>query len=342
MYLQGTISINLKGTQVRIRPPSSFFSGIANLVTKGTWSESFQQETFKLMALAQAIYHILQECGVRDVIRVAVGDSVIYEDFEHLPDDLNLAMEALRHKVEDGLDLGYLEKFDLSLEHDDGALSYVIDCGIYREHRPGMDPIVIRITGISSQLKRRPDESTETYYARTKRYFDTQEAFNQFRQQLEARFETFLDQLKAAFSHRLGIEQIQADMETRVVRKMEGDTANWEAYTGYGGPFYGYDAMNDLFALMVWQDLMTTSDLSMGDFAYVEPGGEVLTEVTADEWTGSDFDQFEETYIPASADAGGGLIDTEAIDGDSGGGGWLDSVGDFSDDAGGGGDIDIS
>ena len=54
MYFRGTISINLEGTQVEMKPPKNFFGGVATLLTQKSWSAPEERETFKVMALAQA------------------------------------------------------------------------------------------------------------------------------------------------------------------------------------------------------------------------------------------------------------------------------------------------
>ena len=46
MYFKGKISIDLTDTEVKLRPPTNFFGGVANLITKGSWSETSERETF--------------------------------------------------------------------------------------------------------------------------------------------------------------------------------------------------------------------------------------------------------------------------------------------------------
>ena len=90
MYIKGNISIDLKDTMIKIHPPKNFFGGVANLIKKGSWSANDECETFKIMALAQSIYRILRDMGVNNVVRVALGNVLIYEDLKNKPDDLEL------------------------------------------------------------------------------------------------------------------------------------------------------------------------------------------------------------------------------------------------------------
>src|SRR5262249_1168613 len=157
MYLRGTIEIDLTGTEVRLRPPSGFFRGVGNLMTGGRWGTREEHESYKLLALAQAAHRVLGDLGVQDVIRIAVGDNVIYEDFNQRPDDFEPAMEELRRRIEmDGLELGSQGEFDLLLSHDDGILKKTIDLDFRRDHKPGEWPLAIRVPAIPVELRRSP------------------------------------------------------------------------------------------------------------------------------------------------------------------------------------------
>lgn len=350
MYLKGTVSINLEGTQLKMKSPKNFFGGVANLITEKSWSSQKEHETFKIMALAQANYRVLKSLGVNNVARIALGDVVIYEDFENRPNDFPLAMKALQKKVEEGLDLGYLEKFDLILRHDDGVLSYVIDFDIFREHEPGVDPITIRVTALSSELRRDENESEDAYMERVRNHFASQKDFNKFRNNLEKRFETFLDGICEKFNDRLGIKNITVDWNTHLIRKGEIER-DWSLFTGYGYPFYAFNPFWDLYYLSIWSTLFYDQGLEVEQFEYVEPDGTVLAEVDDTAWTDTDFETSDESgaggiieVAAAESDSGaGGDIEVEATkESDSGGGGWLDSVSDFFDsDSAGGGDIDV-
>ena len=280
---------------------------------------------------------MLRKCGVDNVIRVAVGDVVIYEDSENIPNDFGMAMETLQRKASEGLNLEYLDQFDLILEHDDGILSYVIDFDIFREHQRGVDPIVIHITALSAELKRHSEESPEEFKARTAGRFASQRESNRFRQKLAGHFGKFLTKIREGLQRQLVVDDIRVVTSTRVVKKSAADQIS--VHTGYGDPFYGYDPVTDLYYMDTWHDQMAVHALSMNNFVYVEPGGEVLTEVASEPWTAENFDQFGEASVAESTDGGGGSIDTDGTKSDSGGGGWLDSVGDFFSDSGGGGDV---
>jgi hypothetical protein len=338
VYLRGTVSINLKGTQVKMKPPKNFFGGVANLLTRKSWDSPEERETFKIMALTQANYRVLRDLGVDNVARIAVGDVIIYEDMEGKPNDFPLAMEALKNKVDSGLDLGYLEKFDLILRHDDGVLSYVIDFDIYREHEPGVDPITIRVTALSSKLRRGRDESEDEYMERVKDNFRSQEDFDEFKNGLQQHFEGFLDQIRDRLNARLGIEEIKIDWNTCLIRKERKNeqARNWTIYTDYGYPFYAYNPVLDLYYLSVWSNLFYDRGFQAKQFAYVDPDGSVLATSDNMEWTSNDFDSF----VVSDSGAGAEMAET-AVKSDSGGGGWLDDVSDCyssDSDSGGGGD----
>lgn len=336
MYLQGKISIDLRDTGIKLQPPKNFFGGVANLLTKQSWSTPYQQETFKLMAVAQAVNKILRDSNIDDVIRIAIGQTVVYEDFESVPNDFELAMQKLQREIKVGLDLGFLEKFDLIFQHNDGLLNYIIDFDIYREHEKDRSPIEARFTAVSSELKKEPDETQDEYVERTKEYFSCQEAFDQFRTQAETNFEQFLNKIAEPFKGEF-VDEVKIETQLRVVKKEKSVLINSSMPDmGYGSEFYGFDPTYDLYYLTYWHNRLGLQDLIMSDFYYVDPSGDVLGQVTGEGWSSENFNQFDS--LPQSDT---GSADIDITDANSAGGGWLDSVGDFS---GGdfGGDTDSS
>jgi hypothetical protein len=327
MYIKGNISIDLKDTMIKIHPPKNFFGGVANLVKKGCWSANDECETFKIMALAQSIYRILKDMGVNNVVRVALGKLLIYDDPKNKPDDFPLAMEALQKKIEQGLDLGPLEHFKLVLKHDDGILTYVIVFNIVKEHKHGEYPITVSITAVSSKLHREINEQKDDYFERIKDYFSSQDNFDNFKNELEERFRSFFDSICDGFNTKLGIQigRINKRWKTRFIRKeKEGDNEqDWSLYTAYDCPFYGYTSTWDLYFLSFWDDLFYDQGYEASQFEYVNPDGTVLTDVDDIAWSSDNFD----TFVPSDSD--NTSSDADANQSDSSSGGWLDSVSDF-------------
>lgn len=326
MYIKGNISIDLKDTMIKIYPPKNFFGGVANLMKKGSWSANDECETFKIMALAQSIYRILKDMGVNNVVRVALGNVLIYEDPKNKLDDFPLAMEALQKKIEQGLDLGPLERFKLVLKHDDDILSYVIVFNIVKEHKHGEYPITVSITAVSSKLHREMNEQKDDYFERIKDYFSSQNNFDNFRNEFEERFKSFFDSICDGFNTKLGIQigRINKRWKTRFIRKeKEGDIEqNWFLYTSYGGPFYGFSSLWDLYFLSLWTDLFYAQGYEASQFEYVNLDGTVLTDVGDTSWSSNDFD----TFVPIDPDNTSSGAETAQ---DDSGGGWLDSISDF-------------
>src|SRR5438445_326244 len=99
MYLTALITVDLSYSNLVLRPPSSFFAGLANLLTEHHWSSHERVEVTGLLTFAQLTYRALRRAGVSDVIRVSVGDAAVYEDLEERRDDLVLANEALQKQL---------------------------------------------------------------------------------------------------------------------------------------------------------------------------------------------------------------------------------------------------
>ena len=329
MYFTSAVTVDLQGTQVQLKPPTSFFGGIANVVTGGSWAEKSDRETFTLMALVQSLNRVLRANGVDNVVRIAVGDKLIYEDSKHVEDDFQVAMGEMVRQVEGGLDLEGMDQFVFVLEHDDDVLRYVIEFDVCREHRHNVDPISVKITAVSSALRRGQAESGNDFYLRAGAYFASQEALDGFQGELARRFADFTGRVRDGLAKELGVEQIRVDRQTRVARTPD----NWTPYTAYGQPFYGYDALWDLCYMDMWQALMSSYRVGLSEFVYTEPDGRALTEVSGSGWQGGDFERFETLPAGEQAAAGEGHVTTAPS-----GGGWLDSLGDALGGGGDGGD----
>src|SRR5947209_5072752 len=100
MYLRGRVTIDLEGTGIKLLPPRNFFGGVANVLTKGRWKTREELEIQKVLAFAQCANRALMDLGVNDVVRVAIGKEVIYEDMNERENDFGDAMTALQNKLE--------------------------------------------------------------------------------------------------------------------------------------------------------------------------------------------------------------------------------------------------
>jgi hypothetical protein len=335
MYFEGKIGIELAGTTLQLRPPSNFFGGVANLMTKGRWATREEHETYKLMALAQSVFRLLADRGIDNVVRVTIGPTVVYEDLEGKPHDLEAATQRLQEMIDLGhLELGPDQEFDMLLRFDDGTLNAQVDFDFRRDHPVGELPAMLRVRAIPSELRREPMETDDQYRARIAPYFGDQEAFDAFRNRLEEQFRHFLAELAAGIRERLNAVNVAVDVELKLVRRR--DLLGGELDTGWGTPFYGYDPTWDLAYFWLLDDLMFAGGLHPYNFVYVDPWGSPLAYVGADGWSGGDFDRFDQ-----SDSGGGGFLSADTSGSDSGGGGWLSNVGDMfsGSDSGGGGDV---
>ena len=239
MYLQGKLTIDLTDTRIEMRPPRNFFGGLANLLTRGHWGTSEAMETYKLLAFVQSANRALRQLGVQNVIRVALGEDVIYEDKDDTPDDLALAMQTLQDKVAQGYEPDPHAEFDMLLKHDDGDLLYVIDLDFVREHQVGVDPIVMRVTATPSPLRRRKEEDQDAYQQRISSYFETQDRFDQAVDAWEERLTSFLNQIADHFRANFGIAHLH--IKTRKIWPDASDAMERQTLTTFGSPLYGYD-----------------------------------------------------------------------------------------------------
>ncbi len=333
MYLQGKLTIDLTDTQIEMRPPRNFFGGLANLLTQGHWGTPEALETYKLLAFVQSANRALRQLGVQNVIRVALGDEVIYEDQDDTPDDLTTAMQTLQDKIAQGYEPDPHVEFDMVLKHDDGVLSYVIDLDFVREHRVSVEPIVMRVTATPSPLRRSAEEEQDAYQQRISGYFETRDRFDEAVGAWEEHLVSFLNQIADHFRTNFGIAHFH--IKTRRIWPDASDAEGHQAFTTFGAPLYGYDPMYDLAHLWMWETLRTQHP-----FLY-HPAYSYGTERSESDSGGGGAVDVGSDWGPSDA-GGGGMIDVGSTKSasDSGGGGWLSSIGDFFSDSGGGGNVD--
>jgi hypothetical protein len=332
MYLQGKLTIDLTDTDIEMRPPRNFFGGLANLLTRGHWGTPEAMETYKLLAFVQSANRALRQLGVQNVIRVALGDDVIYEDKDDTPDDLATAMQTLQDKVSQGYEPDPHVEFDMLLKHDDGALNYVIDLDFVREHQVDVDPIVMTVTATPSPFQRRREEDEDTYQQRISWYFETRDRFDQAVNAWEERLTSFLNQIADHFRTNFGIAGI--DIKTWRMWPDARDPERPQALTMFGAPLYGYDPTYDLAHMWLWETLRAQHSF-LNRPMYVREREPIASDIgsgAADMGSG----------WGAHAAGGGSTVALETKKGlsDSGGGGWLSHIGDFFSDSGGGGSVD--
>jgi len=343
MYLRGRVTLDLEGTEIKLRPPSNFFGGVANLMTKGKWQTREEMETYKLLAFAQSANRAMMDLGVSDVVRVSIGKEVIYEDLENRENDFGTAMEALQAKIDAGFDPDPHSGLELVLKHDDGILNYVIDLDFVCQHKKGQYPVSVTVTAIPSGFRRLENESETEFQNRLGQHFQDQAHWDESQDAWDRQLNGFLGQIADHFRTNVGVENVKT--ETRNVLPRRRDSAFVYGYAGYGYPLYGYNPGYDLAYLLMWDSMWSMHDLRFRN-AYYGYGNTYV--YTGDSGVGySDAAQYDATHPVSAAgtdfggsDSGGGgfAAGSDFAGSDSGGGGWLNSVGDFS-NSGGGGDV---
>lgn len=330
MYLVGQITIDLTGSQVQLHPPANFFGGVANLLTRHSWHTQERMETYKLLALAQSANRALMKLGVNDVVRVSVGNVVIYEDLDKRPDDFDTAVRALEDRVLAGLNPDPRTEFDLVLRHDDGVLAYVIDLDFVREHRAREHPVAITVTAVPVELRRGVDEDLPGYEARISPQFESQQAFDEAQDRWKRQLESFLDQLAQHFRTNLRISRIGTDVVKVLPRRR--DEESLQARTQFGYPLYGFAPGTDLAYILLWDTLWQRHHLRINDVYYGTTysgngGGMAWGGQSA---YGAEAPIMSKGDILENLDLG--------VEAPSSGHSWLSDIGDFFSGEGGGGD----
>lgn len=269
MYLVGQVVLDLKGGTVQLRPPANFFGGVANLLTQHSWETRDQMETYKLLSLTQSANRALMNMGVNDVVRVAVGNEVVYEDLELRADDFDAAIRALEDRLQQGFNPDPCSEFDLILRYQDDVLTYVIDLDFVREHHVGEHPLAITVTAVPVELRREQGvdrNANDTYEARIAPLFASQEAFDTAQERWKQQLEGFLDRIAEHFRTNLGISQVSKDVVWVLPRRRDWDSL--VTRTGFGYPLYGFDPGTDLAYILLWDTLWRQHEFRVRDIYY--------------------------------------------------------------------------
>lgn len=249
MYMRAQVGVNLGGTVQDVKSPTSFFAGLGNFFRHGTWGKKTEVEGYRVAALASAVQQAMAQMGIQNVVRLAMGPTAIYEDLHEQPNDLDLALAALKERQQEGWEPSPQDEFSMVLRHDDGVLTYVLDFRFTREHIPGRDPLVVRVTAIPSDFRKAQGETDEAFQRRLAGLAQNS-SLSQTQAQFGAQFQSFLEGLENHLKSVLDVEQIRVESRGVVPRIENAESLGALSAPGY--PLYGYNPATDLAFLYAW------------------------------------------------------------------------------------------
>lgn len=346
MYLHGTLSINpSQMTIIQKKQPTQMFSRVFHALTAGVFTGKEEQETFTAVVILQQLNVVLRSLGITNIVRLAKDQEDIYHDTEGREDDLKFAMDQFNASE---LSPELFETLHLVLEHQDDELKHLLDISVTRVHEVGEYPIQVTVDSIPVNFVV-PRKGKGSQEARVKKklapVFESQEAYDLFRQRKEEAFEAFLGQLEHAFHTGLAVDDIVRESSVRILRPKEpiSRMSQMEHYADSDPIYYGYHGFDDyFFYAWYWSSLSHHHHVHYHDVTIVHENGDPWMEVGSEgfdagettaldpeqpfESPGGDATLFSEPTAPEVETIPETTTDSSTATDSSEGGSWLSSL----------------
>lgn len=151
---EGTLEINLTGTQVKLQEAKSW---LGKLFQKITGVPKVEQEVVTQLQYLEKIYNVFKDLGYKNVLSLEMNGKEVYADDAYTSDDLDNAMQlALKETPEE------VYHSELILQEIDGSEEDTINVNMYSQHEEGEMPLVISVS-----LGKTPEE-VETFLEKLK------------------------------------------------------------------------------------------------------------------------------------------------------------------------------
>ena len=135
---EGTLGINLAGTQVRVEEAKTWLGRFFQKLTGG--APKVEQEVVTQLQYLQKIYEVFKDSGFKNMLSLEVNGKEVYYDEAYTRDDLNKAMElALKEAPEE------IYHVETVLQEIDGEEDDTINVNMYSQHEEGKMPLVVSV-----------------------------------------------------------------------------------------------------------------------------------------------------------------------------------------------------
>jgi len=295
MYFEGIITIDpAQLTKVKYVKPTKAFRKFLHSITLGTVSDKEERETFTAVGILQQINASFRNLGVTNIIKISHDKIDFYHDKEGKENDLKLALDKYEIEVNEAMSVNF-SQLNLVLEHSDETFKYLFEITINRDHKIGVYPIEIKVSGLLNRFTK------ENAKAEIKNTVQNQDVFDSFVKQNSEKFEHFLNEIKFEIKRQIQVDDIKVITKTKYIlpSKTIKEKRDYAPNPNRGGAFGGYYGFNDyIFYSLIWSDIMhpcgTTIHNSHFENEYGEPLGyaekittdnEIFNSETCDEQT---------------------------------------------------------
>lgn len=142
--IEGTLEINLKGTELVVEEPKGWLSKIGSMLFG---KKEYEKEIVTQMQYLEKVYSIFTSLGWNNIVSLNLGDEVVYEDKEHKEDDFKEAVNLAYQKIEK-------KDFEVSIVLENSA-GESVDIEFSSKHDIGDYPLTISV-----ELDKSEDEVT--------------------------------------------------------------------------------------------------------------------------------------------------------------------------------------
>ena len=197
---------------------------------------------------------------------------VLYNDTQGKENDLKEALDNYEIEINEAMSQ-HFNKLKMVLEHENNLFKFLIECDINRNHKVGVYPIEIKISGLFKEF------STENNSEKIKQRLSSQNAFDEFKKEGLKQFELFINFLKFDLKKQLEIDDIESYIRTKIVIPKKKITKPKDIPThtdrGIYNHYHGFD--NFVFYCFIWSDIMHhNSHIRIDDSYYENETGDSL------------------------------------------------------------------
>lgn len=337
MFFKGRITIDpAQITKIQIEKPQGAFKQMLFHITGGSVGQRKEIETLKAVAVVQALHRCFSEIGVNNIIRLNHDDLEIYFDNKGVKDDLTLAVDKYTIEIDHSMST-YFNTLWMVKEYADDVFKYLIETSVNRSHQVKEHPIEIVVSGL---LKEYQGQDKEALKAKMQENFTSQEQYDQFIHNHQAKFEGFLSNIAFELKKNMRIDDLKIQTKKRMLVQREKAGQPRKTHTPeYGGTPYPYFGFGDfLLYSFLWSELAFDNHLQVADVEVINEAGDLFADIGEGGLELGEGTVFDES-IPTE-DLGdltsGGLEDLDKVGdgglmnsmGDTDSGSWFDSMGD--------------
>ena len=335
MYFSARLSVDpAELTKIERVEPDELFRKLLHFLTSGATSKKVERETFTAVSMLQQLQRLFWEMEINNIIRLSHDDIDIYYDKEGKEDDLKEALDNYELTINDAMS-HHFDTIHLVLEHEDKNFTHLIEIDINRTHAVGAYPIEIKVNSLLKEFKATDGESEAALKAKMKTRFAAQEILDEFIQEQQLAFETFINDMGLRIRKHIKIDDVRIDMDRRVVipkskdRRPVSKGRRKNPTRDYDPVFDGYHGFGSILLYsFIWSELLHDHHMHVSDVTLVGEDADVIGAIDTAGLDAGEADIFDGDLDFDTKTNDFGEVDSfdSVADVSDGGGDWFDGV----------------